>query len=238
MPESSYPREQLVVWLFVGIIRWFLSLSAAIVAVRMATALVAVRRPLEVAERRRRDARWAFGWLVMLAVGLSIVRCQAGGFYSFVDPHGGEWLFDGHGWPLTEQNGLFDRSGVRPTVNAIYWTAVTVDLALTLLILAATRIVVDHLLAAWGSPNRWSVLGKVVGGWCVALIAVLLAERLVSQPRLFPGTELIIYTTLLHEPTEIRVGMLVGLSAAVYLGVLATKGMLKTVNRWRDEGLL
>ncbi|HVA50570.1 MAG TPA: hypothetical protein VNH11_29765 [Pirellulales bacterium] len=218
-------------------IQWGVSLFFAVAAVRLATALVGVWRP-DAPGDKRRDGRWLFGWLVLLSVALALVHCEAGSFYGFQDPSGGDWSFDAHGWPLAEPRGLFDLSGNGPTVEAIYWMAMVVDLLCSLALLAGTQLVVDRWLAAWDAPARWPALRREAAGWLAALLAVLACERLALRPLTLPGSELIVYSTLVYETAEVRAGMLIGLTCLVFLIGLAIARGIGTVRALYAEGVI
>lgn len=225
------------VWLVIRTIQWGVTLCVAVLAVRLASALIAAWRPPATGQRRR-DGRWLFGWLVMLALSLALLHCQVGGYYGFRDPWGGDWDFEGHGWPLTEPQGIFERSGGSSAGEAIYWLAIAADLVCSVLLLAATRIVADRWIAAYDAPARWPALRKEAAGWCIALLAVLACERLAARPITLPGSELIVYSTLFYELPEVRAGMLIGLASAAYLVGLSVALGIRTLKRLRDEGVV
>ncbi len=224
-------------WMIIRTIQWGVSLFFAVAAVRLATALVGVWRPDPPGDKRR-DGRWLFGWLVLLSVALALVHCEAGSFYGFQDPWGGDWSFDAHGWPLAEPRALFDMSGNGPTVEAIYWMAMAVDLLCSLALLAGTRLVVDRWLAACDAPARWPALRREAAGWLAALLAVLGCERLALRPLTLPGTELIVYSTLVYETAEVRAGMLIGLTCLMFLIGLAIARGIATVRSLYAEGVI
>lgn len=224
-------------WMILQAIKWGVALFLAVAAVRLTTALIGPWRA-EATKEKRRDLRWLIGWVVMLPVALALVHCQAGDSYLFTDPVGGTWDMDAHGWPLAEQRPWFDRSAAGPTLEAFTWLAMAVDLACSLALLAATRLVVDRWLLAWDGPNRWRSLTIAAAGWFVALLIVLACERLVLRPLILPGTELIVYSTLIYDPPEVRAGMLIGLACAV---VLIGEGLVRGVQAVRtlyDEGVI
>ena len=225
-------------WMIIRTIQWGLTLLAATVGVRIATALVAAWRPPPPNGERRRDGRWLLGWLIMLAVSLALVHCQAGAYYTFIDPAGGDWDFDAHGWPLVEPHSVFESVSQNSAMEAIYWLAIAIDLGCSLALLAATRIVIDHWLAAWDTPDRWRALRREAAGWLAALAAVLVCERLAARPPRLPGTEIIVYSTLFYESPEVRAAMLIGLSSATYLVGLSVLSGARTLKRLREEGVV
>jgi hypothetical protein len=152
-----------VIWLVFRTFVFGAKLFAAVVLVRVATALASLVRP-PVVSPPRRDGRWLFGWLVLLPVALAVVHCEVGGFYGFTDPAGGDWEFDGHGWPLTVPREAFQSSRGSSAMEAICWLAVFVDLFCALLLLVAVRLVVDRWLAAWDGPRRWPALAREAAG--------------------------------------------------------------------------
>ena len=236
---SRRSEFRLVVWLVIRAIQWTAALIAAVAAVRLASALVAPWRPPETREKRR-DARWFLAWLLMLAVALALVRCQAGSFFSFLDPSGHNWNFDAHGWPLAEPKSVIDRirSGGL-SVEAIYWTAIAADILCSLMLLAATRLVIDRWLAAWDTgAYRWQSLGREAAGWCLALLAVFACEGLAARPLKLPGTELILYSTLIYEEPLVRAGVLIGLTSAVFLMGIGVGRGAAAVKRLRSEGVI
>jgi hypothetical protein len=207
------------------------------VAVRVATSIVALWCPPPEGERRR-DAKWLLGWVVMLGVAMALVHCQAGDFYSFRDPAGNDWNLDAHGWPLAEPRELFSRYGESGSLAAIYLTAIVFDLGCSLLLLVATRMVIDRWLAAWQSPSRRSALAREAAGLGLALLAVLACERSFARPLTLPGTEMMVYTPLVYESAEVRLGMLLGIaSAALLLGLGIARGAA-AVRRLRNEGVI
>jgi hypothetical protein len=227
-----------MIWVVFRAIQWAAFFFAATVAVRLASALVGVCRPDAARESRRRDGRWLFGWLVLLAVSLALVHCQLGGYYSFAEPNGGAWDFDGHGWPLTDPHTLVDRLGASASDEAIYWIAVAVDLLFSLMLLAATRLVVDRWISAWDAPARWPRVRSEAAGWCAALLVVVLCERVADRSHTVPGTNLIVYSTLLHEPPEVHAGMLIGLASIALLIGIRVLHAARMLKRWRKEGVI
>ena len=223
-------------WMILWAIKWGVALFLAAAAVRLATALVSPWRSAD--NEKRRDVRWLVGWLVLLPVALALVDIQVGDYYSFTDPWGGDWAIDAHGWPLAEQRAWFDRSGTGPTLEAFAWLAMTVDIACSLALLAATRLVVDRWLIAWHHPRRRRALAIAAASWLAALLVVLACERLALRPLILPGTELIVYSTLVYESPEVRAGMLVGLTCAVVLiGEGFARGT-RAVRTLYDEGVI
>jgi hypothetical protein len=176
--------------------------------------------------------------LLMLGVAMALVRCQAGNYYSFQDPSGNDWTFDAHGWPLAEPHSVFGRYRSGGSVEAIYWTAIVVDLLCSLLLLVATRLVIDRWLAAWDTPARCRSLVKTAAGCFLALFTVLACELLAARPLTLPGSEMIVYSTLIYEAPHVRVGVLAGLTAAVFLlGAGIVRGG-ETLKRLRAEGVI
>lgn len=229
------------VWLVIGAIKWSAIVFAAVVAVRIATELASAWRPVAAVawtRRRWRDGRWWFGWLMLLAVSLPIVHCQVGDFYSFQDPSGGDWNIDTHGWPLVEPHSLTEAAGNSTTLKAIYGIAIAFDLLFSLVLLAATRLMADRWIAAWDAPARWPTLGREAAGWCAALVAILLCERLAVRPLILPGTEMIVYSTLVYESPEVHAGMLIGLASLAYLLGRRVIDGARTLKRLHAEGVI
>jgi hypothetical protein len=226
-----------IIWLVFQGIQWAALLLAAWIAVRVANAIIRLLWPVPLVKKKR-DGWWLFGWLVMLGVAAALVHCLAGDFFAFRDPKGNDWTFDAHGWPLAEPTRLLDAANKNGAAAAIYLTAILVDLACCLLLLMATRMVIDRWSNAWESPQRWSTLARDAAGWCFALVVALACEGLASQPINLPGTELIVYTTLVYERTEIRAGVLVGLASAAFCVGLGLVRGARTFIRLRDEGVI
>ncbi|HVX14258.1 MAG TPA: hypothetical protein VHC22_23935 [Pirellulales bacterium] len=225
-----------VVWLIIRAFQWAAMLFVAVVAVRLATSLITFWRLAD--SGRRRDAKWLLGWLVMLAVAMALLHCQAGDFYSFRDPAGNDWNFDAHGWPLAEPCPIIDRYGGRVSPPAVYFTAIAFDLICSLLLLIATRLVLDRWLTAWDSLSRRSALLREAAGFGLAIVAILTCERFVTTPITLPGTAMMIYTPLVHESATVRVGMLLGLASAVVLLGLGFLRGIAAARRLRDEGVI
>jgi hypothetical protein len=225
------------IWLIVQVIQWAALLIAASIAVRIATAIVLARRPPP-PEKRRRDVRWLIGLLIMLPLGMALVHCQIGGFYGFRDPLGHDWSFDAHGWPLSQPNSLMEQVNGGAGSAAIYLTALAVDLVCSLLLLIALRVVIDRWLAAWDAPRRWPALGREAAAWCLALGMVLFCERFAARPVNLPGSELIVYSTVIYEPTEVRAGMLLGLASAALLTGVGIVRAAQAFGRLREEGVI
>jgi hypothetical protein len=226
-----------VIWLVTRAIVWGATLFAAVVLVRMATVLVSPWRP-PAARPPRRDRRWLLGWLVLLPVAVTVVHCEAGGFYGFRDPQGGDWEFDGHGWPLTVPQDAFASGRGSSALEAICWLAIGVDLLAALSLLAAARLMLDRCFTAWDEPRRWLALAREAAGWGAALGAVLLCERWAARPVTLPGTEVMVYSTLIYEAIEVRAGMLVGLASIVYLSGRGVVRGWQTLKRLHDEGVV
>jgi hypothetical protein len=224
-------------WMVYRTIVWGASLFAAIVLVIVATGLVAIWRSPS-SGRRRRDGRWLLSWLILLPTSLAILHCEAGGYHSFTDPLGGDWNFDGYGWPLTVPQEAFVSNSASSAVRAICCVSSAVDLGVTLLLLAAVRLVIDRYFAAWDCRTCWQAIGREAIGCCVALVLVLVCQRLAARPITLPGTEIIAYTTLLYDPPEVRAGVLIGVVSAVYLLGLGVVRGARTLKRLRDEGVL
>lgn len=224
-------------WLIYNAVVFAVRLFAAVVLVRVATALVGLWQPA-VPGRPRRDARWLLGWLILLPIAIEIVACEWGGFHSFQDPFGGDWNFEGRGWPLTVPMEGIEAMGGSSAIRAICWLAVAVDLACAIFLLIAVRLVIDRVIAAWKSPDRWPAVARETAGVGAALLAVLLCERLAARPIMLPGTEIMVYSTLIYDSPEVRAAMLVCLASAAYLlGRGAMRGAL-TVKRLHDEGVI
>jgi hypothetical protein len=226
-----------VIWLIYRAIVWSATLFAVVVLVRLATAAVAAWRPTA-PQKPRRDGRWLLGWIVLLLVGWQVIHCEAGGFYGFQDPAGGDWNFDASGWPLIVSHDLFDFGRGGSFLQAICWLAIAVDLVCALLLLAAVRAVLDRLIAAWDGPTRWPALRREALGLCAALAAVLLCERLAARPVMLPGTEIMVYTTLIYESAEVRTGMLVCVASAAYLVGRGVVRGTRTLKQLHEEGVL
>jgi hypothetical protein len=226
-----------VIRLVMRAIVWSATLFAAVVLVRVATLLVSIWRPAG-AHESRRDGRWLFGWLVLIAAATAVVHCEAGGFYSFRDPVGGDWEFDGHGWPLTVPREALESSGGSPALQAICWMAVIVDLLAALLLVGSVRLMVDRCLAAWDEPRRWPALARETAGWCAGLALVLVCECWAARPIALPGTELIVYSTLIYESPEVRAGILFSVASIVYLSGRNLLRGWRTLKRLHDEGVV
>ncbi|MGH7137492.1 MAG: hypothetical protein ACREHD_17240 [Pirellulales bacterium] len=226
-----------IIWLVIQAIQWAVTLLAAWIAVRVANGVIRLLWPVPLVKRRR-DAWWLLAWLIMLGVATALVHCQVGDFFSFRDPAGNDWTFDAHGWPLSEPTALMDVANKNGAAAAIYLTAISADLACSLLLLMATRMVIDRWSNAWDAPQRWSTIGPEAAGWCFALVVVLACERLAARPINLPGTELIVYTTLVYERPEVRAGVLVGLASAAFCAGLAFLRGARAFNRLRDEGVI
>ena len=74
-----------------------------------------------------------------------------------------------------------------------------------------------------------------------------LVRRFAGRPRLrafghaaptLPGTDLIVYSTLLHEPADVCAGMLIGLASTAHLFGLGVVCGVRTLKHWREEGLV
>lgn len=226
-----------IIWLVFQGVQWAATLLAACVAVRVANGIIVLLWPVPLAKKRR-DGWWLLAWLIMLSVATALVHCQVGDFFSFRDPAGNDWTFDAHGWPLAEPTSLMNSVNKNGAAAAIYLTAILVDLACSLLLLMATRMVIDRWKNAWATPQRWSILGREAAGWCAALVVVLACERLVASPINLPGTNMILYTTLIYERPEVRAGVLVALACVAYCAGLALFRGLRAFNRLRDEGVI
>lgn len=224
-------------WLIYDAVVFVVRLFAAVVLVRVATALAGLWLPT-VPDRPRRDARWLLGWLILLPIAMGIVPCEWGGFHAFQDPIGGDWNFEGRGWPLTVPTEVLESSGGSSAIRAICWLAIVVDLACAIGLLVAVRLVIDRMIAASKSPDRWPALAREAAGWAVALLFVLLGERLAARPIMLPGTEIMVYSTLIYDSPEVRAAMLVSLASAGYL--LGRGGLrgARTIKRLYDEGVI
>ncbi|HWB13067.1 MAG TPA: hypothetical protein VG826_27835 [Pirellulales bacterium] len=225
-----------MIWL-VTTITWVATLFAAVILVRVATAIASLWRP-PAASPPRRDGRWLLGWLVLIPVASAVIHCEAGGFYGFRDPVGGDWEFDGHGWPLTIPREAFTSSRGSSAMEAICWLAIVVDLLAAFCLLVAVRLVLDRGLAAWDGPRRWPTLASEAAGWCVVLGVVLFCERWAARPVTLPGTEVIVYSTLIYESSELRAGVLVGVASITYLSGRGVVRGWQTLKRLRDEGVV
>lgn len=224
-------------WLIYNAVVFVVRLFAAVVLVRIATALASPWRPA-VPGRPRRDARWLLGWLILLPVSMQIIPCEWGGFHSFQDPIGGDWNFEGRGWPLTVPTELLELSGGSSAIRAICWLAVVVDVACAIFLLIAVRLVIDRFIAAWTTPDRWRTLLRETAGFGAALLVLLLCERLAARPIMLPGTEIMVYSTLIYDSTEVRAAMLVSLASAAYLlGRGGVRGA-RTIKRLHEEGVI
>lgn len=184
---------------------------------------------------RRRLAR-----VVLLLVAMALAECELGGLYVFTDPLGTSWDFDGHGWPLIQPTTIADAlSMAGPTQVAIYWIALVVDGLVFIALLVAAR----HVLVRWLAPTAFGltprqVLKRELPGWLASLGLVLLAERWMARPTTLPGTEMVIYTTLLYEPWYVHAGVLFGVASLVFLAGVGAARVLKILWRLREEGVL
>lgn len=227
-------------WIILDVIRWTGVLFFATIAIRLASAFVGVWLGRNEDELPERDWRWWLTWAIMLAVGASLVDLQFGGFYSFNDPDGISWSFDGHGWPLVHQYSLWEASSLTRSADvAIYFTALAVNLLSLVVLLAAARFVVDRwFLGAAGAPRTRRELAKAAVGWLAALAGVLWIERFFLGPVAMPGTEIMVYTPLVHLPWYSRWPVVFALTCAMYVfGWWFSRGV-KAFFRLRDEGVL
>ena len=227
-------------WIILDAIRWTGVLFFALIAGRFASALVGLFAGREEDEERERDWRWWTAWAVLLSVGAALVDLQFGGFYNFNDPLGINWSFDGHGWPLIHQHSLLESVELNRAADvAIYFAALGADLLAVLGLLAATRFVVDRCLPAAAAAQRnWRSFGAMVAGWFAALVGVLWIERFFAGPVELPGTQIMIYTPLVHQPWYSRWPIVFALACALTIGGWWLSRGVKAFFRLRDEGVL
>ncbi|HUY93269.1 MAG TPA: hypothetical protein VMV10_31365, partial [Pirellulales bacterium] len=184
--------------------------------------------------------RWWLTWAILLSVGASLVDLQFGGFYSFNDPAGVNWQFDGHGWPLVHQHSLLQSGELHRTADvAIYFAALAVNLLSLAILLAAAKFVVGRwLLGVAGLRRTWRTFVAVAAGWLAALAGVLWIERWFAAPVAVPGTAILFYTPLVHLPWYSRGPVVFGLACALFVvGWWVVRGA-KAFVRLRDEGVL
>lgn len=226
-------------WAIFQLIRTSVLLLIAAMAVRIAT--WAARWLSGAAARREELKRWRLiGWAILLPISAALVSLQFGGFYGFTDSNGGDWSYFGHGWPLGHLYSFSELIPLRRQSDlAIYLTALAVDLLSLVVILAATRALLDRwLLLAHEKPRRWRLAAAQAAGWLAALAAVLLADRWLADPVIVPGTSILFYTPLAHDLWYCRAPVLFGLSCVLFAATgWLTKGV-KTLARLRNEGVI
>ncbi|HUY91642.1 MAG TPA: hypothetical protein VMV10_23070, partial [Pirellulales bacterium] len=78
-------------WIILDVIRWTGVLFFAVIAARLAGAMVDFWTGRSEDEPEQDGWRWWLTWAILLSVGASLVDLQFGGFYSFNDPAGVNW---------------------------------------------------------------------------------------------------------------------------------------------------
>ena len=227
-------------WIILDVIRWTGMLFFAIVAARLSVALVDVLTGRHEDDAVERDWRWWLLWAILLTVGASLVDLQFGGMYSFKDPIGVDWTFDGHGWPLVHQHSLLESVELHRAADvAIYFAALFVNLLAIAALLAATKFVVEcWLLNSLGTPRTWRTVAALAAGWLAALAGVLAIERLFASPVELPGTVMLVYTPLLYQPWYSRWPIVFALACGLAVFGWWTARGVKAFFRLRDEGVL
>lgn len=227
-------------WIILDVIRWTGVLFFALIAARVAGAIVGAWLGRNEDEPPERDWRWWLIWAIMLPIGASLVDLQFGGSYLFTDPERIDWSIDGHGWPLVHQYPLWEASGLTRSVDvAIYLTALAVNLLSLVVLLAAARFVVERwFLGAAGARRTRRDVAKAAAGWLAALAGVLWIERFFAGPVAMPGTEIMVYTPLVHLAWYSRWPVVFALACAMYVfGWWFLLGV-KAFFRLREEGVL
>lgn len=227
-------------WIILDVIRWTGVLFFATIAARLSIALVDLLTGRHEDDEIERDWRWWLMWAILLAVGASLVDLQFGGMYSFKDPLGVDWTFEGHGWPLVHQHSLLESAELhRPAEVAIYFAALAVNLLSIAALLAATKFVVERwFLSSLAAPRNWRTLAALAAGWLAALTGVLAIESLFVSPVELPGTVMLVYTPLVYQSCYSRWPVVFALACALAVFGWWTARGTKAFFRLRDEGVL
>lgn len=227
-------------WIILDILRGGAVLFFAVISARLAAAIVDASTKRGEDEPETGGWRWWLAWAVLLSIGAALVDLQFGGFYSYTDPAGGSWDFEGHGWPLVHQQAFFESwTLVRSTDVALYLLALAFNLFSLAILLAAAKFVVGRwLLGAAGARRNWRGTIVAAAGWLAALGGVLWIERWFAVPVEVPGTGILVYTPLVYLPWYSRAPVLFALVCALFIVgwwiALGTKAFF----RLRDEGVL
>ena len=230
----------MLMWIILDVLRGVAVLFFAIISARLAGAIVDAWTNRGEGEPAEDGWRWWLLWAVLLSIGAALVDLQFGGFYSYTDPAGGSWDFEGHGWPLVHQQAFFESWAlVRSTDVALYLLALAFNLFSLAILLAAAKFVVGRwLLGAAGARRNWRGTIVAAAGWLAALGGVLWIERWLAVPVDVPGTGILFYAPLVYAPWYSRAPVLFALACALFIvgwwAVLGTKAFF----RLRDEGVL